>query len=195
MEEKKPSGFYTSNKISVPFKAFLSIFLIIGLSYIGYLLYIYDAGLQSIIGTIFVAILGIVLILRLFSKAIRIRDLTNLSELEESHINDLASMKITTVLKKVIFPDVDIRPILAFVVIVGGILGEMFFYIFIMCLILTFFTKNNTIFDKIMMLSLAIIWCPWIGNMLVKRISYKSSLLFKWVLTIAVFFIGIKVSP
>lgn len=195
MAEKKPSEFYTSTKISPSFKIFIGVFLIVALFLIGYLLYKEGEGLTNIITLMIGVIAGIVLIFWIFAKMKRVRDLTNLSELEKSHVDDLAGMKITAGIKKLIFPDVDIRPVLAFIVIVGDMINKMLFYIFISGLVLLFIYKNNTIFDKAIMLSLALIWSPWIENIIIKRLDYKIIFLLKLALTIIVFSIAIKISP
>jgi len=192
MENRKKSEFYTSSKISTPFKVFIGVFLIAGLAFIGYHMYKEGEELGSIASLLFATILGAVLLFWVFSKIKRIHDLTNLSEVEKSYVNDLANMKATSIIRKYVFSNMDIQPILAFIVIIGDMVKKMLFYIFIGGLLLLFIYGDNTIFDKIIMLSLAIIWCPWAEALLLRKIDYKLTFLSKLVLTIIVFSIAIK---
>lgn len=194
MEKKDSNEFYTSFKISASFKIFLLIFLISALGIIGYLLYMQGAGWQSIIELALGVIFGLVIIYWFMTKGLkRFRDLSKLSDTERSYVNDLNRFKPTLFIKKYVFSDMDIQSVLSFVIIIGNLLKWSLFYIFIIGSIVVL-CRDETFFDKMMILSLAITWCPWIENALLKKVNYKIIFVLKLLITLTVFFVGIKAS-
>jgi len=195
MIEKKPNEFYTSFKISLPIKVFIGVLLVITLSWIGCLQYKTGKNLSDIITLIAVIVLCVVFIFWIFSKMRRLYNLNNLSSIERSYIDDLAAMKITKIIKRLLFPDLDIQFVLSFIIIVGDMMRKLLFYLFIGILGLAFIYKGNTIFDKIIILSLIAIWCPWLEDLLVKKVNYKLSFLLKLTLTATILSEAIKINP
>jgi hypothetical protein len=195
MKNKDSNEFYTSFKISTSFKIFLLIFLIAALGIIGYLLHIQGAGWQSIIELTLGVIFGLVIIYWFMTKGLRrFRDLSNLSDTERFYVDDLSHFELTLFIKKYIFSDMDIRNVLSFIIIIGNLFKWLLFYVFAVGSIIVLL-KNDTFLDKVMMFCLAITWCPWIENILLKKVDYKIVFAFKLIITIAIFLIGITLSP
>jgi len=191
MTDNKQSNFYTSYKISKPFIIFLVLFLIISLTFIGYSLFKIGESLQNVIELMVCAIGGIALILWLMAVSIeKIRNSENLSDTERLYIEDLRRLKITEVIKKYVFSNMNITDCLSFIIVMGGVFKWMFFYIFAGGTVIVFY-RNDTLFSKILMLSLAVVWCPWIENLILKKINFKIAFFIKLLLTILIFSAGI----
>lgn len=193
--EKKVSEFYTSYKISNSFKIFLLILVIIALSFFAYFLAKEGERWSTIAEIIGSAIGGIMLlywIIRTIGK--RARHLSDLSESERLYVDELEQSRITLLAKRYLFSNMNIRGVLGLIIITGYIFKWMFFWIFaggsIMVII-----RNDTFLNKILMLSLAITWCPWIEDLFLKRLNFKTLFIAKLLITGGVFSIGIAISP
>ncbi|MFH1338779.1 MAG: hypothetical protein ABIH40_02915 [Candidatus Omnitrophota bacterium] len=195
MEKKDSSEFYTSFKISTTFKIFLLILIIFALGIIGYLLHIQGAGWQSIIKLTLGVIFGLAIIYWFMTKGLkRFRNLSNLSDSERFYVNDLSRFKLTLLIKKYVFSDMDIQNVLSFLIIIGNLLKWLLFYIFVIGSIVVL-CRDDTFFNKMMILSLTITWCPWVENALLRKVNYKIVFMFKLLITIIIFFAGITASP
>jgi len=187
----KQSEFYTSYKISNSFRIFLIFFIIIGLIFTGYLLFRTGENLQNVIKLIIGAAGGITLILWLMTVGIKkIRDSEKLSDTERSYIEDLGHHKITGVIKKYVFSNMDISEPLRFIVVMGWIIKWMLFSIFSGGMILLLFYKHTSL-DIALFLFLIVVWCPWIENIFLKKINFKITFIVKLLTTISIFLAGI----
>lgn len=191
MANNKQSEFYTSYKISNSFRIFLIFFIIIGLIFTGYLLFRTGENLQNVIKLIIGAAGGITLILWLMTVGIKkIRDSEKLSDTERSYIEDLGHHKITGVIKKYVFSNMDISEPLRFIVVMGWIIKWMLFSIFSGGMILLLFYKHTSL-DIALFLFLIVVWCPWIENIFLKKINFKITFIVKLLTTISIFLAGI----
>ncbi|MCK9615512.1 MAG: hypothetical protein M0R48_08415 [Candidatus Omnitrophica bacterium] len=178
-------------KISKSFKFFITLFSIIALLFLGYILFKTGENLQDIISIITGAIGGIVLIVWLALVSIKkIRNKEGLSDRECLYIDDLGNSKIVNIIKKYIFSNMEIGDVLKFIIVMGYLFKWMFFGVFTFGTIIVF-CRNDTFFSKILMLSLGIIWCPWLENLILKKLNYKIVFIIKILATFAIFCAGI----
>lgn len=192
MEKKRNGEFRTSLKISTSFKVFLVIFLLSALGIIGYSLYRQGKCWSAIFNLVLGVIFGLGIVYWFIGVALkRLLNLTNLSEQEQSYVDDLKSFKLTEFIKKYIFSDLDIRDVLNFIIILGYVVKWLLFYIFTVGSLIVL-CKDDTLLDKMMMISLAVTWCPWVENILLKKINYKIIFILKLLITMMVFFIAIR---
>jgi hypothetical protein len=120
----------------------------------------------------------------------KIRDSEKLSDTERSYIEDLGHHKITGVIKKYVFSNMDISEPLRFIVVMGWIIKWMLFSIFSGGMILLLFYKHTSL-DIALFLFLIVVWCPWIENIFLKKINFKITFIVKLLTTISIFLAGI----
>lgn len=195
MEEKRANDSFTSFKISTPFKIFILILLISGLAIIGYSLNKQGQDLRNIISLMIAVILTLALIYWFMTGGLkRVRDLSNISDTERLYMDDLNHSQLTQIIKRYVFSDMDIQNVLGFSIIMGNLLKWMLFYIFAVSSIVILI-KGDTLINNVLMLFLAITWCPWVENIFLKMLNFKIIFFFKLLITIALFSVGIMLSP
>ena len=193
--EQKPSKFYTSHEISTSFKIFISIFVALGLLILGYFLLQQGESLRKIITLLFAVVGAVALFLIGGAKAFkRIQNLSNLSPAEKAYADDLSKFKLIVA----IFKDLPSGTLAAanFLVILGYILKWMLFWIFAgsSIMLLALLGVTSTLLDLLIMLCLATTWCPWLENLLLKKINYKLIFCSKIIATILIFAVAISVT-
>lgn len=189
-----PSRFYTTYKISTPFKIFLLVLVIFTTAVITHLSIRSGESWNDILALIIGVTGGSMLIYWFMTTgARRIRSLTNLSDAERSYVENLNRLKITLFIKKYVFLDKDMQNVLSFIVIMDDLIKWMLFYIFTGASIILILRKE-TLLNKALMFFLAIVWFPWIEKLMLKRTNYKMIFLLRIILTITIFSLGIKIS-
>ncbi|MDD5195062.1 MAG: hypothetical protein PHQ96_05265 [Candidatus Omnitrophica bacterium] len=174
-------------KVSKSFKIFIVLFSFMGLFFLSYVLSKTGTNLRDIIGIVVGASGGIVLISWMILVSIKkIRNEAGLSEVERLYIDDLEHSKITKVAKQYIFSNMGMGDILRFIVVTGYIFKWAFFGIFAFGTVTVFF-RNDTLFSKILMLSLGIIWCPWLENIILKKLNFKIIFIVKLLVSLLIF--------
>ncbi len=182
-------------KLSKSFKIFLAFFVVIGVSVVAYVLIQSGEKVGDIIPLLIGAIGGIFLIYWIVTEGIgRINGNKGLSTIEQSYSENISNLKITAIIKNIFFPDLDIQGVVRSVVVMGSVFKWMFFWIFAGGTILVLIHKD-TVFNIALIISLAIVWCPWLENLFIKRMDYKTVFVGKVSLTLILFAIGIHVSP
>ncbi len=181
--------------LSKSFKIFLGFFIIIALCFLGYILHKTGDTLDHIIPLLSGAGGGVFLIYWIMTTGVRkIYSLDNLSDTENLLVENINQLKITPYVKKYIFSDLDIQSAIRFIVVSGNHLKWLFFWIFAGGTIIVV-SHKDTIFNITLISSLAIIWCPWIEQVIIRKVDYKIVFAGKILLTAIVFFIGVSVSP
>lgn len=182
-------------KISKSFKIFLAFFVMIGISATGYLLVQNGEKIGNVVPLLIGAFGGIFLIYWILTVGIvRINGQKELSDNEEHYVEDIGRLKITAIVKKYVFSNLDIQGVIRFAVVMGFLFKWTLFWIFAGGTILVLFHKD-TAFNIALIISLALVWCPWLENLFLKKIDYKVVFAGKILLTLALFAIGIHVSP
>ncbi|MFH1876795.1 MAG: hypothetical protein ABH865_07870 [Candidatus Omnitrophota bacterium] len=195
MTDNKQSDFYTSYKISKSFKIFLVLFSIIGLLFLGYSLVKTGENLKDAIVLVASAAGAIVLLFWFIVVMVnKIRNPENISNIERSYAEDLGRYKVVAIVKKYVFSDMDIGQVLNLIVIMGGMFKWLLFYIFAGGTAMVFL-RNDTLFNKILILALSVVWCPWLENICLKKINYILIFIVKVLATFSLFMIGIVISP
>lgn len=192
MINDKENNFYKSTQISTPFKIFLILLVIAGVIFLDYLFLKNGKSFSDVVGLTISVIGGSTLLYWFFLTSIRkLRNTEYLTDMERSHVNDLSQLKITEKVKKHVFSNMDITDCLNLTVVMGGSFKWMFFYIFAGGTIVVFLCKNNTSLDRILILSLAVVWCPLIEDLILKRVDFKIIFFIKLILTALIFLVGI----
>jgi len=182
-------------KISKSFKVFLAFFVVIGVSAVGYLLVQNGEKVGNVAPLLIGAVGGISLIYWLATAGVgRINGHKELSGSEKRYVDNIGRLKITAIVKKYVFSDLDIQGVIRFVVVMGSIFKWMLFWIFAGGIVLVLLNKD-TVFNIALIISLAIVWCPCLENLFLKRIDFKVVFAGKILLTLALFAIGVHVSP
>ena len=188
-------------KISKSFKIFLVFFVVIGVSVVGYALIQSGEKIGNIVPLLIGTVGGIFLIYWLATEGLgRINGNKELSSIEQSYLENIGNLKITATVKKYVFSDLDIRRVIRFVVVMGSMYKWTLFWIFAGGTVLVLLHKDtasnkDTAFNTALIISLAIVWCPWLENLILKKIDYKVAFMGKILLTLLLFAIGIYVSP
>ena len=189
--EGNPGKSYSSRKISSSVKIFISISILIGLLILGYFLSRESESLRRII-TLLLAIVGVVALLLIGgAKAFkRIGNLSDLSATEKAYAEDLNKLIAP------IFKDLSSGPSPAgnALVILGYILKWLFFWVFAGSVIIVL-VRGTLLFDLAIILGLTITWCPWLDNLLLKKINYNLVFCLKMIVTVSVFSVAIITGP
>ena len=151
--------------------------------------------MRNIISLIIAVILTVALIYWFMTGGLkRVRDLSNISDTERLYLDDLNHFQLIQIIKRYVFSDMDIQNVLGFSIIMGNLLKWMLFYIFAVSSIVILI-KGDTLINNVLMLSLAITWCPWVENIFLKMLNFKIIFFCKLLITIALFSVGIMLSP
>ncbi|MBN3038701.1 MAG: hypothetical protein JW869_04700 [Candidatus Omnitrophica bacterium] len=191
MENNNQNELNPNLKISGSFRLFLVILSILGLVCVGYILVSAGESIKDVVGLLAGGAGGILLLLWfimiVIKKIVKGEDIT---DAEKIYIENLTKNKIVEIIRKYIFSDMDISAVLRFIVVMGSVFKWMFFYIFAGGALIVFFNKD-TLFNQLLMLGLAIVWCPWLENIFLKKVDYKITFIAKVVFTILIFSAGI----
>lgn len=187
-DPQPPGNFYTSYKLSLSFKVCLLIFVSLSIVWLTYA----EARQGEDWKTLLIGTgSGVALVYWLITTmARRIRNPNELSTVESSYIEDLSRLKVVSFLRAHVFSEMNLQDVLRFIVILGYLFKWFFFYIFVMGSTLLLI-RQNALLDRMFMLALAITWCPWIEDMVVKTINYKIVFALKVALTITLFAVGV----
>lgn len=184
-------------KISMPFKIFLALLCIAGLIAYGHLLLKAGQSLRMVILNIVMVAGAIVLVvwvpLMLMTAVNKARYTPEkMSATEHAYADDLKNFKIMATIKKYIFSDMNMDELFNSIVVAGGALRMAFFWMFTAITVISFI-KNYNILNKIVYLSLSVVWCPWIENLFLKKFNFKIVFLIKLLITIFIIAVGVRI--
>lgn len=194
MSNSQSTDEFHTCKISASFKVFLVVLLICALASISYFLAKEGEDWGEIAGLMAIVIWAIGVCCWFITSIVkRVRNLPNLSDRERLYADDLNRLKITSTIKQTFFSGMDTQEALALMIIMGDLFKWLLFYIFAGGSIIVI-CRNDTFLNKMLTFSLALTWCPWIENLLLKKINYKITFLLKVILSVLIFSIVITSS-